>query len=56
MKEGLPWLRFHTPNAGGLGSICGQRTRSHVLQLRVHMLKLKIPHGTMKIKDLEYTN
>ena len=24
------WLRLHTPNAGGLGSIPGQGTRSHM--------------------------
>ena len=28
----LPWL--HTPNAGGLGSIPGQRSRSHMPRLR----------------------
>ena len=27
------WLTFHTPNAGGLGSIPGQGTRYHMLQL-----------------------
>ena len=27
----------HASNAGGLGSISGQGTRSHMLQLRVHM-------------------
>ena len=44
------WLRFHTPNAGGLGSIPGQATRSHMPQLRVCMLQLrsKIPHVTTK--------
>ena len=31
--------------------IPGQRTRSRVLQLRVHMLQLKIPHVAMNIKD-----
>ena len=28
------WLRLWAPNAGGLGSIPGQETRSHMLQLR----------------------
>ena len=28
------WLRHHTPNAGGQGSIPGQGTRSHKPQLR----------------------
>ena len=31
----VQWPRLHTPNAGGLSSIPGQGTRSHVLQLRV---------------------
>ena len=26
----VQWLRFHAPNAGGLGSIPGQGTRSHM--------------------------
>ena len=29
----VQWLRLHVPNAGGLGSIPGQGTRSHVPQL-----------------------
>ena len=37
-------LRLHTPNAGGLGSIPGQGTRSHRLQLQ-------IPLTTTEIKD-----
>ena len=36
-------LRLCTPNAGGPDSILGQRTRSHELQLRIHLLWLKIP-------------
>ena len=38
----VQWVRFHAPNAGGLSSIPGQGTRSHMPQLRVHMLQLKI--------------
>ena len=45
----VPWLRLHTPNAGGLGSIPGQGTRSHMSQLRVRMPHLKIPNATKKI-------
>ena len=30
----VQWLRLFTPNAGGLGLIPGQETRSHMLQLR----------------------
>ena len=40
------WLRFHTPNAGGLGSIPAQGTRFHMLQLRVCMPQLR--PGTAK--------
>ncbi|TEA30592.1 hypothetical protein DBR06_SOUSAS4110027, partial [Sousa chinensis] len=28
----VQWLRLHTPNAGGSGSIPGQGTRSHLPQ------------------------
>ena len=36
-------LRLLPPNAGGQGSIPGQRTRSHIPQLRVCMPQLKHP-------------
>ena len=52
----LQWLRLHTPNTGGPGSISGQGTRSHMLQLkdpawhnenqRFHVLQLR--PGTAK--------
>ena len=29
------WLRRHAPNAGGLGSILGWGTRSHMPQLKI---------------------
>ena len=49
---GLPWWskwqRLHAPNAGGLGSIPGQTTRSHTRQL-------KIPHVVKKTR-LSQTN
>ena len=38
----VQWLRLLTPNAGGPGSIPGQGTRSHMLQLQVHVPQLKI--------------
>ena len=44
----VQWLRLCAPNAGGQGSILGKGTRSHMPQLRVHMLQLKIPHATIK--------
>ena len=31
---GGQWLRLRTPEAGGLGSIPGQETRSHMPQLK----------------------
>ena len=43
------WLR--PPNAGGPGLIPGQRTGSHMLQIRVLMLQLKILHAATKMKD-----
>ena len=50
----VQWLRLHTPNAGGLGLIPGQGTRSHMPQPSVRMPKLKIldapkiPHAATK--------
>ena len=60
----VQWLRLHAPNAEGPGSIPGQGTRSHILQLRVGQLQLrvhrpqrKIPHATTaKIEDIVYYN
>ena len=34
--------RLHAPKAGGLGSISGQGTRSHMMQLGIQILQLKI--------------
>ena len=45
------WLRLHSPNARGRGSISGQGTKSHMPQLRVHMLQLKILHSTTKTRS-----
>ena len=42
----VQWLRLRAPNAGGLGSIPGQGTRSHMLQLGARMLQLR--PGTAK--------
>ena len=44
----VQWLRLQAPNAGGLGSMPGRGTRSHVLQLRVDRLQLKILHAVTK--------
>ena len=45
----IQWLRFCTPNAGGSSMIPHQRTRSHMPQVRVHMLLLNIPQWRLKI-------
>ena len=36
------WLRFCAPNAGGLGSIPGQGTRFHMLQLNLGKKKKEV--------------
>ena len=38
-------LRLHAPNAGGPGSIPDQGTQSFMLQLRVCVPQLKLPHA-----------
>ena len=38
----VQWLRLCTPNAGGSGSIPGQGTRSHMLQLKNHHAAMNI--------------
>ena len=45
-------LRLQAPYAGCPGLIPGQGTRSHMPQLRVCMLRLKILHASTKIKIL----
>ena len=49
----VQWLGLHVPNAAGLGLILGQGTRSHMLQLRVHMPQLKILHATSSESESE---
>ena len=41
----VQWLRLHVPNAGGPGSIPDQGTQSFMLQLRVCVPQLKLPHA-----------
>ena len=43
------WLRCCAPNAGGLGSIPGPGTRSHMLQLK-YPLSSQINNNNNKIK------
>ena len=40
-SPGGPRAKTPTPNVDSLGSIPDQATRSHMLQLSVHMLQLK---------------
>ena len=49
------WLRLPAPNAGSLGLIPGQGTRSYMLNQefechvwRSHVLQLRIPHASTK--------
>ena len=51
----VPWLRLHAPNAGGLGLIPGQGTRSHMPQVRVCMSQLKSLNAATKVEDLRAT-
>ena len=46
----VQWLKLRALNARGPGSIPGQRARSHMLQLRVYRLQLKILHAAVKIE------
>ena len=46
----VQWLRLCTLNAGVLGSIPGQGTRSYILQLRVYICQLKILHTMTKTR------
>jgi len=44
----VQWLTIYASSAGGLGSIPDQGTRFHMLQIRVCMPQLKIPHAATK--------
>ena len=46
-------LRLHALNSGGPGLNPGQRTRLHMLQPRVCMPQLKIPHAPTMTEDSE---
>ena len=46
----VQWLRLRAPNAGGPGSILGQGTRSHMLQLK------KIPRAATKTRCSQKIN
>ena len=42
----IQWLRLPAPSAGGLGSVPGQGTRSHMPQLKTPQRRSKIPCAT----------
>lgn len=48
----VQWLRIHAPNARRPGSIPSQGTRSHMPQLRIHVLPLNILNATIRMKVL----
>ena len=48
-------LRLYTLSAGDAGWIAGQGTRSHIPQLKVHMLQLE-PAAAKKEKRYKYPN
>ena len=51
---GVQWLRLHVTDAEDLGSIPGQRTRSHGLQLKVPHASTGDPECCKKIRDPVY--
>ena len=52
----VQWVRLRAPNAGGLGVIPGQGTRSHVLQLGVCILQVKMLHAATKTWNSSINN
>ena len=49
----VQWLRLCTPNAGGLSSVPGQGTRSHMLQLKIPRAATKTRHSQIKNKQMK---
>ena len=50
---GGPGAKIALPMQGGLGSIPVQGTRAHMPQVRVQMLRLKIPSAVVKLINLK---
>ena len=46
----VQWLSLCTPNSWGLCSIPGWGARCHMLQLRVHILQLKVPYAASETR------
>ena len=49
---GVQWLRLHTPNAGSLGLIPGQGTRSHMPQLKIPNALSKIDNSKCQVTKI----
>ena len=52
----VQWMRPCALNAKEPGSIPDEGIRSHMLQMRLNMLQLKIPHAPRKIEDPMWCN
>ena len=52
----VQWVRLHAPNAGVPGSIFGQGTRSHMLQLKGLYAATEIQDPTCRNHDLVQPN
>ena len=52
----VQWLRFHAPNAEGLGLILVRELNPTRHNKRVHTPQLKMLHTTTKIEDPVYNN
>ena len=52
----VKWLSLHAPNAGGLGSIPGQRTRSNMPQLKTAYATTQTEDPACSNEDLGQPN
>ena len=52
----VQWIRLQAPNTGGLGLIPGQGARSHMPQLGVCMLQVKMPQAATKTWNSSINN
>ena len=50
-SSGGPVAKTQAPNAGGLGLILDQGTRSHMLQIRAWVLQIRSLHAAKKTED-----
>ena len=47
----VQWVRLHVPNAGGLGLIADQGTRSHMLLLKLSHAATKTQRSQIILKN-----